>query len=151
MPSRPLSPDRAAEVRLHTWAGTHASKAVKRRMSREAAVAALAMVAPCRPDLVRTVIERLAAGGPTAVNWPPRSLQLDLLLAAERVALGLVPLAGPGGVTVDQVTYTDELGHRRRVLRLRRHGAFVSDYRSVRELAREVDVDALREGGPPAG
>ena len=145
MPSRPLSPDRAAEVRLHTWAGTHASKVAKGQLSRASAVAVLALIAPCRPELVRLVIDRLAAGSPTGTLWPPRSVQLDLLRSAERVTLGVVHLSGPGGVTVEQVTYTDKLGYRRRVLRLRRHGVFLGDYSSVEELARHVDLETLRE------
>ena len=149
MPSRPLTRDRAAEVRLHTWAGTHASKVTKRRMSRAAAVAALSLVAPCRPDLVRTVIDRIAHGSPTAADWPPRSVQLDLLESAERVTLGIVHLRGPEGVTVEQVTYTDKLGYQRRVLRLRRSGVFVGDFRSVEELARHVDLSTLREDADP--
>lgn len=151
MPSRPLSRDRAAEVRLHTWAGTHASKVVKRRMSRGAAVAVLSLVAPCRPELVRAVIDRIAAGSPTAADWPPRSVQLGLLMSAERVTLGLVHLTGPGGVTVEQVTYTDKLGYTRRVLRLRRHDVFIGDFRTVEELSRQVDLGTLRESDDPDG
>ncbi len=145
MPSRPLSRDRAAQVRLHTWAGTHASKVAKRRMSRASAVAVLSLIAPCRPDLVHAVIDRLAAGSPTAADWPPRSVQLDLLTSAERVTLGLVHLTGPDGVTVEHVTYTDKLGYHRRVLRLRRYGVFIGDFRTVEELARHVDLATLRE------
>ena len=151
MPSRPLSPDRAAEVRLHTWAGTHASRVAKRRMSREEAVAVLALVAPCRSELVRAVIDRLAAGSPTAADWPPRSVQVGLLESAERVTLGLVHLAGPGGVTVEQVTYTDKLGCQRKVLRLRRNGVFVRDFRTVQDLAKEIDLTTLREGDDSDG
>lgn len=54
-------------------------------MPRAAAVAVLAMVAACRPDLIRAVIDRLAAGSPTAADWPPRSVQLGLLESSERV------------------------------------------------------------------
>lgn len=96
MPSRPLSPDRTLEVRLHTWAGTHASKVVKGRMTRGAAVAVLALVAPCRPELVRAVIDKLTAAGPAGTDWPPRSVQVSLLESAERVTLGDVRLTGPG-------------------------------------------------------
>jgi hypothetical protein len=151
VPSRPLSPDRAAEVRLHTWAGTHASRVAKRRMSREEAVAVLALVAPCRSELVRAVIDRLAAGSPTAADWPPRSVQVGLLESAERVTLGLVHLTGPGGVTVEQVTYTDKLGYQRKVLRLRRNGVFVRDFRTVQDLAKEIDLTTLREGDDSDG
>ena len=145
MPSRPLSQDRAAQVRLHTWAGTHASKVVKGTLGRPAAVAVLSLVAPCRPELVRAVIDRVRSGSPTDADWPPRSVQLDLLLSAERVTLGLVHLTGPGGVTVEQVTYTDKLGYTRRMLRLRRHGVFIGDFSTVEALARQVDLSTLRE------
>ena len=152
MPSRPLSPDRALEVRLHTWAGTHASKVAKGRMSRRAAVAVLSLVAPCRPELVRGVIDRLVAGSPAAADWPPRSVQISLLESAERVTLGRVQLTGPGGVTVEHVTYADKLGYQRKVLRLRRSGVFIRDFRTVEELAKEVDLATLREAGTgPAG
>ena len=143
MPSRPLSPDRAAQVRLHTWAGTHASRVVKRTMSRPAAVATLSLVAPCRPDLVRAVIDRVRAGSPTAADWPPRSVQLDLLLAVEQVVMGLVPLTGPGGVSVEHLSYRDTLGRDLKVLRLRRDGVPVRDCPDVQALSREVHLATL--------
>lgn len=149
MPSQPLSPDRSLEVRLHTWAGTQGSQVAKGRTSRAAAVAVLAMVAPCRPDLIGTVIDRMNTVAPAMVEWPPRSVQIRLLMSADRVTLGHVQLIGPGGVTVEHVTYTDKLGRVRKVLRLRRHGTFVDDFRTVAELAREVDLATLREADPP--
>jgi hypothetical protein len=143
VPSRPLSPDRAAEVRLHTWAGTHASKVVKGTMTRSTAVATLSLVAPCRPDLVRSVIDRVRQGSPTAADWPPRSVQLDLLLAVEQVVLGLRPLTGPDGVTVEHLTYQDGFGRTRRVLRLRREGVLIRDCLGAAPLARELDLSTL--------
>jgi hypothetical protein len=151
MPSRPLSRDRATEVRLHTWAGTHASKVAKRRMSRGSAVAVLAMVAPCRPELVQAVIDRLVAGSPIAADWPPRSVQVSLLRSAEQVTQGLVHLTGPGGVTVEHVTYADKLGYPRKVLRLHRNGIFIRDFRTAEELAKEVDLTTLRDSSDPEG
>jgi hypothetical protein len=97
------------------------------------------------------VIDRLAAGSPTAADWPPRSVQVGLLESAERVTLGLVHLTGPGGVTVEQVTYTDKLGYQRKVLRLRRNGVFVRDFRRVQDLAKEIDLTTLREGDDSDG
>jgi hypothetical protein len=148
MPSRPLTRDRATEVRLHTWAGTCGSRVAKGSLSHAGAVAVLALAAPCRPDLIGAVLARLTAVAPPMVEWPPRSVQISLLSSAERVTLGLVRLTGPGGVTVEHVTYTDKLGYTRRVLRLRRHGVFVDDYRTVEELARQVDLATLREADP---
>lgn len=151
MPSRPLSADRRLEVRLHTRAGTGAADVVRGRASRAAAVAALSLVVPCRTDLVRVVRDRIASVPAEEVEWPPLPVQVALLDSLERVTLGRVRLTGPGGVTVEHVTYTDKLGYVRRVLRLRRHGTFVGDYRTVDELAKggEVDLATLREEEPP--
>jgi hypothetical protein len=148
VPSRPLSRDRALEVRLHSRAGTCAGDVARSRTSRAAAVAVLALTAPCRPDVVATVRARIASVPARDVEWPPRTVQIDLLSSSERVTLGSVRLTGPGGVTVEHVTYTDKLGHTRRVLRLRRHGLFVGDFRTVDELGREVELATLREEDP---
>jgi hypothetical protein len=145
MPSRPLSPDRTLEVRLHTRAGTLASAVTRGATTRGQAVAALSLVAPCRPELSERVRGRVGSLPPADVEWPPRSVQIDLLSSAERVTLGDVTLTGPGGVTVEHVTYADKLGHTHRVLRLKRHGVFVGDYRTVADLAREIDVASLRD------
>ena len=145
MPSRPLSADRSLEVRLHTRAGTAASAVGHGWTTRAAAVAALSLVAPCRPDVVGTVRARIGSVRPRMVEWPPLPVQIELLDSAERVTLGLVKLTGPGGVTVEHVTYTDKLGYTRKVLRLRRHGVFVGDFRTVAELGAEVDLADLRE------
>lgn len=51
-------------------------------------------------------------------------------------------------MTVEHVTYTDKLGYSRKVLRLRRHGLFVRDFRTVEELGREVDLATLSEAEP---
>ena len=152
MPSRPLSPDRSLEVRLHTWSGTCASDVARGLIPRAAAVATLALVAPCRSDVVATVRGRVGAVPLRELEWPPRSVQLELLVSTERVTLGHVRLTGPGGVTVEHVTYTDKLGYTRRVLRLKRHGVFVGDYRTVADLGREGDLATLREqDDPPPG
>jgi hypothetical protein len=150
MPSRPLSADRALEVRLHTRAGALASAVARGVTTRAQAVAALSLVAPCRPELSERVQARVASVPAAEVEWPPRSVQIDLLTSCEQVALGGTKLAGPEGVTVEHVTYTDKLGRTRRVLRLRRHGVLVGDFRSVEQLGREVDVATLREDGKDA-
>ena len=144
VPSRPLSADRTLEVRLHTRAGTLASAVARGVTTRGHAVAALSLIAPCRPELSERVRGRIGSVPAAHVEWPPRSVQIDLLDSSFRVALGDVRLRGPGGVTVEHVTYTDELGYSRRVLRLKRHGVFVGDFRSVEELGRQVDVATLR-------
>jgi len=94
---------------------------------------------------VATVLRRIASVPSREVEWPPRTVQIDLLSSSERVTLGTVRLTGPGGVSVEHVTYTDKLGHTHRVLRLRRHGVFVGDFRTVEELGRQVDLATLRE------
>ena len=53
------------------------------------------------------------------------------------------------GVTVEHVTYTDKIGYTRKVLRLKRHGVFIGDYRTVEELGRQVDVATLTEEEGP--
>jgi hypothetical protein len=145
MPSRPLSADRTLEVRLHTRAGTLASAVARGVTTRGQAVAALSLLAPCRPELTERVLARVGSIPPAEVEWPPRSVQIALLDSSFRVTLGDVRLTGPGGVTVEHVTYTDKLGYTRRVLRLKRHGVFVGDFRTVEELGRHVDVATLRE------
>jgi len=145
VPSRPLSRDRTLEVRLHSRAGTCAGDVARDRTDRAAAVAVLALTVPCRPDVVATVLRRIASVPSREVEWPPRTVQIDLLSSSERVTLGTVRLTGPGGVSVGHVTYTDKLGHTHRVLRLRRHGVFVGDFRTVEELGRQVDLATLRE------
>jgi hypothetical protein len=151
MPSRPLSADRTLEVRLHTRAGTLASAVARGVATRGRAVAALSLIAPCRPELTERVLARVGSVPPAEVEWPPRSLQVALLDSSLRVTRGTVRLAGPGGTTVAHVTYTDKLGYTRRVLRLARHGVVVGDFRTVEELARHVDVGTLREEADDAG
>jgi hypothetical protein len=145
VPSRPLSADRSLEVRLHTRAGTLAGAVAHGATTRGQAVATLALIAPCRFELHERVRARIGSVPAAEVEWPPRSVQIDLLDSSIRVTLGDVKLTGPGGVTVEHVTYTDKIGHTHRVLRLKRHGVFVGDYRSVEELGLQVDVGTLRE------
>jgi hypothetical protein len=145
VPSRPLSADRALEVRLHTRAGTLASAVARGATTRGRAVAALSLVAPCRHELATRVLARVTSVPPAGVEWPPRSVQVELLSSSERVTLGGVRLTGPGGVSVEHVTYLDKLGYTHRVLRLKRHGVFVGDYRSVEELGHEIDVVTLTD------
>ena len=149
MPSRPLSADRSLEVRLHTRAGTLASAVARGVTTRRRAVAELALVAPCRTELHERVLARIGSIPAAEVEWPPRSVQVGLLDSAIQVTLGDVKLTGPGGVTVEHVTYTDKIGYTRKVLRLKRHGIFVGDYRTVEELGRHVDVGTLVEEETP--
>ena len=61
MPSRPLSADRTLEVRLHTRAGTLASAVARGVTTRGQAVAALSLIAPCRPELTERVLARIGS------------------------------------------------------------------------------------------
>src|SRR5262245_61641167 len=145
MPSRPLSADRTLEVRLHSRAGTLASAVARGVTTRGHAVAVLSLIAPCRPELTERVVDRVGSVPAAEVEWPPRSVQIALLRSSHRVTRGTARLAGPGGVTVEHVTYTDKLGYTRRVLRLKRHGVVVGDFRSVDELGKHVDVGTLSD------
>ena len=145
MPSRPLSADRTLEVRLHSRAGTLASAVARGVTTRGQAVAVLSLIAPCRPELTERVLARVGSVPAAEVEWPPRSVQIALLDSSLRVTKGTVRLAGPGGVTVEHVTYADKLGYTRRVLRLARHGVGAGDFRTVEELGKHVDVGTLRE------
>jgi len=145
MPSLPLSADRTLEVRLHTRAGTLASAVARGVTSRAQAVAALSLIAPCRPELTERVLARVGSVAAAEVEWPPRSVQIALLDSSHQVTLGTVRLVGPGGVTVEHVTYTDKLGYTRRVLRLKQRDVFVGDFRTVEELGKHVDIGTLRE------
>jgi hypothetical protein len=153
MPSRPLSADRTLEVRLHTRAGTLASAVARGVTTRGQAVAALSLVAPCRPELTERVLERVGSVPAAEVEWPPRREQIALLDSCHRVTRGAVRLTGPGNVAVEHVTYVDKLGYTRRVLRLEQHGVAVGDFRTVEELGRHVDVGALsgESDGPGQG
>jgi hypothetical protein len=135
-------------VRLHTRAGTLASAVARGVITRRRAVAELALVAPCRTELHERVLARIDSIPSAEVEWPPRSVQIELLDSSIRVTLGQMKLTGPGGVSVEHVTYTDKIGYTRRVLRLKRHGVFIGDYRTVEELGRHVDVATLTEEEP---
>ena len=96
MPSRPLYADRTLEVRLHTRAGTLASAVARGVTTRGRAVAALSLIAPCRPELTERVLARIGSIPPAEVEWPPRSVQVALLASSFRVTQGTVRLSGPG-------------------------------------------------------
>lgn len=114
------------------------------------AVARLALITPGRTDLVNAAaagVERTRAL--RLADRPPSETTLMLLERAERVTLGRVKLISPGGVSVKQVTVSWHDGRPpHHVLRLRRHGQHVGDYRSVDELARHVDLSTLVEELP---
>ena len=54
-------------------------------------------------------------------------------------------------MTVEDVTYTDKRGHLVRVLRLRRYGVHIGDFRTVEELAAHVELSQLQEERTDAG
>jgi hypothetical protein len=61
-----------------------------------------------------------------------------------------VALVGPGGWRIDQIRITRDDGVPRTVLRVRRHGYFVAEVRTVDDLvALGVDLATLTEEDPP--
>jgi hypothetical protein len=150
---RPLTPDQHARIALGARAGVLAIDVVKGQAAAERAVAELALIVPGRPDLVDESMAVVERGREVRLaDWPPSATTLMLLGRAKRVTLGRVKLVGPNGVSVEQVTVVWNDGNPpRQVLRLRRHGRFVGDDRTVQELARHVDVATLVEELPPLG
>jgi len=74
MPSRPLSADRSAAVKLHTRLDVEAIAIVKNRTDVPAAVARLAQVVPpARLELVDEMLVRVGRRELSAdLDWPPR-------------------------------------------------------------------------------
>ena len=147
MPSRPLSADRSAMVKLHTRIDVDAIDIVKRRTGLAAAVARLALlVPPARVDLVDDVLAAVGQSIPGhRTAWPPPERRYELAYQVKRVHAGEVKLRGPNGEVVEVVAYREKLGYDRRVYRLHQHGVFVGEYRTPDELAKVVDLAALVE------
>ncbi len=150
---RPLTPDQHAHIALDARAGVLAIKVVKHRTTVQQAVAELALIAPCRPELIDETVAVVERGRQLRFeDWPPADTTLMLLRRAKRVTLGRVKLVGPDGVSVEQVTLTGKHGERPiQYLRLRHYGHHVGNYRTVDELARHVDLATLVEELPSSG
>lgn len=151
MPSRPLSDDRAAVVRLQTKLDTEAIDITKGRTERPAAVARLVQhVPPARVDLVHEVLVAVGRRNLSiTLDWPPVSVVHELIYRVGRVHRGEVRLRGPNGEAVEVVAYVDKVGRDRKVYRLHQHGRYVGEFKTPEELGEVVDLAALVEDDDP--
>src|SRR5918993_6006827 len=124
MPSRPLSADTRAVVKLATRLDVEAIDIAKGRTEMPAAVARLAqLVPPARVDLVDEVLVGVGRRDLSiTLDWPPIHLVHQLAYRVKRVHSGEVRMRGPNGEVVDVIRYRDKLGHDRRCYRPTRHG-----------------------------
>jgi hypothetical protein len=147
MPSRPLSADTKAVVKLATRLDNEAIDLAKGRTELPAAVARLAqLIPPARVDLVDEVL--LGVGRrdlSVALDWPPIHLVHQLAHRVKRVHLGEVRMRGANGEVVDVIHYRDKLGYDRRCYRLTRHGVFIGEYETPEVLGKVVDLAELVE------
>jgi hypothetical protein len=103
------------------------------------------LVPPTRVDLVDEVMARIDTRKADRKNWPPYSLVCELATKVKATHLGEVKLRGPNGETVEAVSYVDKMQTRRQVYRLKQHGVWIGDYKSVEELGKHVDLSTLVE------
>jgi hypothetical protein len=146
MPSRPLSADRSAVVKLQTRLDVEAMALTKDRTGMPAAVARLAqLVPPARVDLVDEVLVRVGRRDLDQTrDWPPVHLVHQLAFRVKRLHLGEVRMRGPNGVVVDVIRYRDTMQQDRRVYRLMTgRGVLVGEYKTPDELAKAVDLAEL--------
>jgi hypothetical protein len=147
VPSRPLSADRSAVVKLHTRLDVEAIDMVKHRPDLPAAVARLALLVPAaRVDLVDDVLAAVGRSIPGhRTAWPPPERRYELAYQVKRVHAGEVMLRGPNGEVVEVIAYRDKLGYDRKVYRLSRHGVFIGEYKTPEELGGAVGLADLVE------
>jgi hypothetical protein len=149
MPSRPLSADTQAVVKLHTRIDVEAIAVTKGETDRVAAVARLVpLVPPTRADLIDEVMARIGTRKADRKAWPPYALVCDLVTQVKAVHLGEVKMPGGSGEVVEVVTYVDKMQQTRRVYWLIRHGVFVGEYKAPEELGKVVDLVKLVEEVP---
>ena len=150
MPSRPLSADTSAVVKLHTRLDEEAIDLAKGRTEMPAAVARLAwLIPPTRVDLVDEVLVGVGRRDlSVTLDWPPIHLVHQLAHRVKRVHLGEVRMRGPKGEVVEVIRYRDKLGYDRRCYRLTRHGVFVGEYETSATLGKVVDLATLVEVRP---
>jgi hypothetical protein len=151
VPSKPLSADRSAVVKLLTRLDNEAIDIAKSRTDAASAVARLVqLIPPARIDLVDEVLTSVGrADLPVRLDWPPTGLRHELVYRVKRVHLGEARMRGPNGEVVDVISYADKLGYLRRVYRLTRHGVFIGEYKTPEELARHVELATLVEDDSP--
>jgi len=156
MPSRPLSADTKAVVKLLTRLDNEAIDIARDRTDRPSAVARLVwLVPPARVDLVDEVLVAVGRRDLSiALDWPPVGLVHQLAYRVKRVHLGEARMRTPNGEVVDVLRYRDKLGYERRCYRLTRHSVFIGEYRTPDELGKVIDLAELVEdesGGPRTG
>lgn len=150
MPSRPLSADRSAVVKLQTRLDKEAIDVAKAHTEMPAAVARLAqLLPPARLDLVDEVLVRIGRRDLNlTLDWPPVHLVHQLAYRVKRVHLGEVRIRGESGEVVEVVTYVDKMQQTRRVYRLIVRGVFVGEFKTAAELGKHVDLATLVEDDP---
>jgi hypothetical protein len=144
-----LSADQLAHISLHAWAGNFAEDLTRRPAGRPAAVARLALVAPCRPDIIDGVLDvvegRVNPSHRDIADWPPRAIVVDLLTAARRVTTGEIALIGPGGIRVEQTRVDRHDGHGPRpALQVLHDGHLIATVRTTDDLTRHLDLNQLQ-------
>jgi hypothetical protein len=149
MPSRPLSADRSAVVKLQTRLDNEAIDIAEGRTEMPAAVPRLArLIPPARVDLVDGVLVRVGRRDlHLALDWPPIHLVHQLAYRVKRVHLGEVRMREPNG-EVDVIAYRDKMQQDRKVYRLIVRGVFVGEFKTAAELGEHVDLATLVEDEP---
>jgi hypothetical protein len=152
MPSRPLSADRSAVVKLFTRLDNEAIDLAKAHTEMPAAVARLVqLVPPARIDLIDEVLVRVGRRDLNlTLDWPPVHLVHQLAYRVKRVHLGEMRMRGPNGAVVEVIRYRDKMQQDRRVYRLTRHGVFVGEYKTPDELAKVINLGELVEDAQSA-
>ena len=148
MPSRPLSADRSAVVKLQTGLDVEAMAVAQDRTDVPSAVARLVwLLPPARVDLVDEVLLRVGRRDlARTLGWPPVHLVHQLAYRVKRIHQGgEMRMRGPDGVVVDVIRYRDRMQQDRRVYRLTRHGVFIGEYKTPEELAKVIDLAELVE------
>ena len=147
MPSRPLSADTQAVVKLQTRLDNEAIDVAQARAEMPAAVARLVqLVPPARLDLVDEVLVRVGRRDLNlTLDWPPVHLVHELAYRVKRVHLGEMRMRGPSGEVVDVIAYRDKMQQDRRVYRLTVQGIFLGEFKTAAELGKHVDLATLVE------
>jgi hypothetical protein len=151
MPSRPLSADTKAVVKLQTRLDVEAMDITKGGTDMPAAVARLTqLIPPARIDLVDQVLVRVGHRDlDQTLDWAPVHLVHQLAFRVKRMHLGEVRMRGPNGVVVQIVTYVDKMQQTRRCYRLSQHGVLRGEYKSPEELGKVIDLAELVEEDDP--
>jgi hypothetical protein len=147
MPSRPLSADTKAVVKLQTRLDNEAMDITKGRTDIPAAVARLTqLIPPARVDLVDEVLVRVGRRDLDHTrDWPPVHLVHQLASGSSACTLERCACAARTASWVDVIRYRDKMQQDRRCYRLTRHGVFVGEYKTPEELGKVVDLGQLVE------